>query len=175
MQADLYISLIWMCKECDIKMSLFLQLAGLNAAEQSGLIAFVLGAFLVVFLLVLVVYLYMAFALYAMAKKLSIENPWLAFIPIGNLVLMANMAEMHWWPILLLIGSLFPFIGFAFSIAFIVFWVMWWLKIIPKLGKPDWWVVLLFVPIVNFVIYGILAWGDSGGVTPIRKVNKKKK
>ncbi len=54
------------------------------------------------FLFALIAYIYQSLTLYYIAKKTKTENEWLAWIPIGNLVLMAKIAKMHWWPVLLL-------------------------------------------------------------------------
>jgi hypothetical protein len=64
------------------------------------------------------VYLYVAFALMTLAKKMKIERPWLAFIPVANLYLMSRMAKMHWWPVLLVIGTLFSSVSEFFWIRF---------------------------------------------------------
>jgi hypothetical protein len=37
--------------------------------------------------------------------------------------------------------------------------ILWW-KISEARGKPGWWGLLLMVPVVNFIIPGILAFKD---------------
>ena len=39
--------------------------------------------------------------------------------------------------------------------------IWWWIKIAEARGRPGWWGVLIVIPLVNFVIIGILAWGSS--------------
>ncbi len=58
---------------------------------------------------------------------------------------------------------------FIFMIALVVFMIASLWKIFTKAGKPGWWLILMFIPIVNLVI-GILAlaglaanFGKSGG------------
>ena len=118
---------------------------------------------IVIFLIVM--HIYVGFALYTIAKKTKTKNGWMAFIPFANFVLMANMVKMHWWPVLLLIGALIPFLGWGFSIAFMVFFYIWMWKICEIRKKPGWWVLLQLIPIFGFVwtfiVWGILAWSDK--------------
>jgi hypothetical protein len=39
--------------------------------------------------------------------------------------------------------------------------VVWNWKIFEALKKPGWWAILLIVPIVNYVIMGIVAWSKK--------------
>ena len=79
-----------------------------------------------------------------------VENPWLAFIPIGNVVLMTQIGKVHRATIFLvfvpIIGWIIPF--------------YWWWKIAEARNKPGWYSLLMIIPIVNFVVIGILAWMD---------------
>jgi hypothetical protein len=59
----------------------------------------------------LVLYVFFAYCLFALAKKMNVANAWFAFIPLLNIYLMVTMA-----------------------------------------GKPGWWVILFFIPIVDVVI-----------------------
>ena len=110
-----------------------------------------LGAFILVFLIIaLVFYVFHALALQAIAQKTHTENPWLAWIPIANLVLMLNIAKKPiWWIILCFV----PLVN-------IVIIVMIWMAIAEARGKPNWWGILMIVPVVGFVALGYLAWGD---------------
>lgn len=135
------------------------------AMFAGGIIAFLM-AFLVIFLVIMIIiYVFMGLALMAVAKRTNTENAWLAWVPIGNIVLMAKIAKMHWWPVLLLIGALIPYIGILFSLAFMVFSIIWQWKICEARNKPGWWALLLVIPLVNivwmFVMWGILAWGKD--------------
>ncbi len=118
-----------------------------------------MAAFAIAFLVIgIILYVYLALALMAMAKKTGTPNGWLGFIPIANIYLMTAIAGIPWW---WLIVSFLPFVGII-----AVVYILW--KIAERLGKPGWWGILIVViPIVNLVLIGILAWGPA-------KVAKKK-
>jgi hypothetical protein len=110
-----------------------------------------LGAFMFVFLLFfLAIYVYMALALSTIAKKTNTENPWMAWIPIANIVLMLNIAKKPiWWILLCLI-----------PVVSIVILIIVWMAIAEARGKPNWWGILLIVPVVGLIVPGYLAWAD---------------
>ena len=110
-----------------------------------------LGAFMMVYLVCLLAgYVYFALALQTIAKKTNTENPWLAWIPIVNIILMCNIAKKPvWWIILCLI----PFVN-------IVIFIILWMGIAEARNKPNWWGILLIVPVVNLIVPGYLAWSD---------------
>jgi len=99
------------------------------------------------------------------AQRLNIENAWLAWIPIANIYLMSQMAGMHWWPILLLIASFIPFIGFLATIALAIFSLVWFWKICEHRNRPGWWALLILIPLFNIIwliiVWAILAWGKD--------------
>ena len=101
-------------------------------------------------LLSLAVYAYVAFCLYTIAKKTNTENPWLAWIPVANIVLACQIAGKPWWWVF------FFFIPIA-NIVFAIL-VMW--KIAEARNKPGWLGILMIVPIANLVIVGIIAFAD---------------
>ena len=103
-------------------------------------------------LFVIVVYAYMAYAIYTIAKKTNTENPWMAWIPILQYWLLVKMARKHWgW----FIAMLIPFVNI---IALIVVWM----KIAEERRRPNWWGALIIVPLVNFVIpVGMLAFTEA--------------
>ena len=101
-------------------------------------------------LLSLAIYAYVAFCLYTIAKKTNTENPWLAWIPIANIVLACQIAGKPWWWVF------FFFIPIA-NVVFAIL-VMW--KIAEVRNKPGWLGILMIVPIANLVILGILAFAD---------------
>ncbi len=38
----------------------------------------------------------------------------------------------------------------------------WWWKIAEVRNRPGWWgILIIFVPIVNLVLMGMLAWSDK--------------
>ena len=124
-----------------------------------------LGALVGVLIFVgLLFYVYMALALMAVAKRLKDPQPWLAWIPVGNLVLMARLAKMHWWPVLLMIGMFIPFVNFVAMIALIIFVFIWQWKICEACEHPGWWPILQLVPFIggiwSLIMWGILAWRE---------------
>ena len=123
----------------------------------SGGVLALFGAFFAVFLIVgLALYIYCALALMYVAKKRNVKNGWFAFIPILNVYLMTQVADLPaWWTLVVLLPIIPLLGGLAMMAAMIYFW---WL-IAEKLHKPGWWGILMIVPIVNLVILGILAWG----------------
>ncbi len=110
-----------------------------------------LGGFLVVLVVFLVAaYVYSALALQTIARKTNTENPWLAWIPVANLVLMVMIAKKPiWWFLLCLV----PLVN-------IVMLVLIWMGIAEARGKPNWWGILTIVPVVNIIVPGYLAWAD---------------
>ena len=107
-------------------------------------------AFLFMFVVFAVFYVYGALAVQTIAKKTNTENGWMAWVPIANLFLMANIAKKPvWWGVLCLV----PFVG-------IVFIILIWMGIAEAVKKPNWWGILLIVPVVNLIVPGYLAWAD---------------
>lgn len=115
------------------------------------------------FLVILVVYAYFAFTLMKTAQRLNVDNAWLAWIPIGNLVLLANMAKMHWWPVLLILIAWIPIIGWIGGIVLMVYGLIWVWKVCEARKRPGWWSLLVLIPFIGgiwaFIMWGILAWG----------------
>ncbi len=101
-------------------------------------------------LLSLVVYAYVAFCLYTIAKKTNTENPWLAWIPVANIILACQIAGKPWWWVFF----------FFIPIANIVFAILVVWKIAEARNKPGWLGILMIVPIANLVIVGIIAFAD---------------
>lgn len=127
--------------------------------EYLGFLIPVMGALSGMFLLIFfVLYVYLAFALMTIAKKTKTANAWLAWIPIANLYLMTQIAGVPWWTFLIAIAAGFvPFIG-GFVMSALVIW--WWWKIAEARKKPGWISLLLLLPIVNFIVIGVIAWSD---------------
>ena len=121
------------------------------AQENNHVPAAFLGGFLLIFcIFFLVMYVYHALALQTIATKTNTENPWFAWIPIANLILMLNIAKKPiWWILLFLI----PLVNIAIIIIV-------WMGIAEARNKPNWWGILLIVPGVNLIVPGYLAWSD---------------
>jgi hypothetical protein len=93
-------------------------------------------------------YVYMALALQTIATKTGTANEWLAWIPIANLFLMLSVAKKP------------MFILFLIPLVNLVMAIMVWMAVAEARGKPNWWGILMIVPLVNLVVPGYLAWAD---------------
>jgi hypothetical protein len=150
--------------------------------QENGLAARAafLGAFFVVLLILgIACYVYLALCLQTIAKKTHTPNGWLAWIPIGNFVLMINIARKPmWWmaPFLVpfaapvaapLVGKVWWVVLGALSILDLVLSVMLWMAIAKARNKPGWWGILILVPLVGLVVPGYLAFsGDVARTSP---------
>lgn len=95
-------------------------------------------------------YLIFAVPLYVIATRTDTANPWMAFVPILNIVLMLDIAGMDWWYIF---PMAIPCVGFA-----ILIWV-WW-EICEARGKPGALSLLLLVPIADVIMPFYVAFVD---------------
>jgi hypothetical protein len=121
------------------------------AQENNRVPAVFMGGFLLIFcVFFLVFYVYHAWALQTIATKTNTENPWFAWIPILNIILMLNIAKKPIWWILL----------FLIPLANIVIAIIVWMGIAEARNKPNWWGFLMIVPPVNLIVPGYLAWSD---------------
>jgi len=97
--------------------------------------------------------LYACFAviLTVLAHKTRTPNAWLAWVPIGNFVLMCHIAgRPGWWLILLLI----PIVN-LFAVAMV------WAGIAKAVGKPGWVGGLVIVPLIGPIVPLYLAVAGS--------------
>ena len=102
-----------------------------------------------VWIVMLAMYIILAFPVYTMAQKVGSKNPWFAFIPILNYIAWAEIAGKElWWGILMLI----PCVN-------IVVLVILWMGIAERMGKPNWLGVLMIIPIANLIVPFYLAYG----------------
>jgi hypothetical protein len=110
-----------------------------------------LGSFLVFILIFAAAgYIYFALAIQTIAQKTNTENPWLAWIPIVNIILLLNIAKKPiWW-----------FLLFLIPLANIVITVIVWMGVAEARNKPNWWGIMTLVPLIGFVVPGYLAWSD---------------
>ena len=149
---------------------MFLQTAGMNAGDMgvfAGLVTLGIGFMVVWFVVLLALYVYMSFAYMMIARKNNQSNPGLAWIPfVGPYLIAYKASKMHWWPWLLLIGFIIPFVSAIAGLAFGVFAVIWNWKMFEAIGRPGWWAIFMIIPLLNivyFVFIGIAAWGNSSG------------
>jgi hypothetical protein len=93
---------------------------------------------------------YWALTTQIIARKTNTENGWMAWIPIANLILWANIARKpFWWGLLCIV----PVVG-------LVFMALVWMAIAETRKKPNWWGILSVVPVVGLVVPGYLAWSS---------------
>jgi len=124
----------------------------LGAGILGGFMA-TLGAFAI--LLTLGVYIFVAFALMAIARKTKTKNAWMAWIPIANFYLVTQMAKMNGLWTLILLAWFVPAIG-GLIVMGVGIWMFW--RIAERIKMPGWTSLLLIVPIVNLIVLGIYAW-----------------
>ena len=129
-------------------------------------------------ILPIVFYLFFSFMLFLIAQKTNTSLPWLAFIPIANIVLMLNIAgKPLWWLLLFLlpvasvplglVGNLDPTGGIIVMVLTLI------LVLIPVVvmfsvcmgisrarGKSAVWGVLLFLPCANLIALAYLGLSD---------------
>ncbi len=104
-------------------------------------------------------YIYSSVTLMTIAKKLSYENAWFAWIPILNIVLLLKMGDMN--PLLVLL-ILIPGLG---GLAIAIISIIALMNICEKRGYEKLLGLLAIVPIANLVLLGILAWGKKKEIT----------
>lgn len=136
--------------------------------SPAGLLA-IFSAFVIPALIIaLVLYVYTSWTLMVIAQKTNTPNAWLAWIPIGNLYLMTQIAQVPWWTFLLIFLSWIPIIGSLGLMALVIWW--WW-KIAERRNRPGWWGLLIgLVPLVNLVMMGMLAWTEADQSAPAKPV-----
>ena len=118
--------------------------------HRAAAIAAASGLFLFFWVFLLALYVYTALAVQTIAQKTNTENPWLAWIPIINIILLLNIAKKPiWWIILCLI----PLVN-------IIIFIIVWMAVAEARNKPNWWGILLIVPVVGLIVPGYLAWSD---------------
>ena len=128
--------------------TMLIQPEAVGAAAGAAFMAIIMGMLFVW----VIAYLFGCFCVAYMAKKMGMSF-WTSFImaivPIANLILLAQMANKPiWWFILLLI-----------PIVNIVIFIIIWMAISERLGKPGWWGIIIgLVPLVNFVFFLILTF-----------------
>lgn len=133
--------------------------------ETAALAGIFVGLIISAIIVGFITYVYTALTMMFTAQRLKIENPWLAWIPVANLVLMSKMAKMHWWPVLLSITLFIPFVNLLAAVALSVFYIIWLWKICEFRKREGWWAILILIPffgiIWQYIVWGILAWSKE--------------
>lgn len=146
--------------------SIFLQALAVDSGDAPPLVLLVamiaaLGIF-VFLVLLLAVYIYLSFAYSAIGRRAKVRSPGIAWFPfLGPLIIAYRSSRMHWWPWLLLIGMVIPFINIFANLAFFVVSIIWHWKMFESVKRPGWWAILNVIPIVNFIVIGMAAWGKT--------------
>lgn len=97
----------------------------------------------------LVVYLYTAYCLREIARKQAYKRPWFAWVPILDVYMVCKLVGKG---VFLTILCLLPFID-------VIFLAILYVKLARLVHRNRWYGLLLFVPIVNFVVLWDLAFG----------------
>jgi Tfp pilus assembly protein PilF len=154
------------------------EIPGLGEIPVGMLTGIMTGMGILGAILPIVLYLFLSFMLFLIAKKTNTGLPWLAFIPIAQLVLALNIAgKPLWWLLLFLapvasaplglVRDLDPTDGIIVMILTLI------LVLIPVVvtfsicvgiararGKSPVWGVLLFLPCVNLIALAYLGLSD---------------
>ncbi len=107
-------------------------------------------------LIYLLVYAYASFCVFRIAAKLGMENPWLAFVPVLNLILLCAMIDRPLW---YAVFFFIPLVGFIWGIIV-------WMRIAEQLGRPALWGAFTILPLVNLLVLFYLAFTDARGGEP---------
>ncbi len=97
-------------------------------------------------------YLIEVIPFFFIARKCGHEYAWLAFVPIANLWLLCDMADLEPW---FLVALLVPGVDIVFMA------VIWW-KITENTNKPGWIGLLMLIPVVNLFVGYYIAFVDTG-------------
>ena len=101
--------------------------------------------------LAVALYIWSAFCLYLIARKIDMWGAWFAWVPVLNLILICRAADKpDWWVFLFLV----PLVN-------IVIYVDIWMTIAEECNRPPWVGVFMIIPGVNFIVLGILAFAQA--------------
>jgi len=128
------------------------------------------GVLVVLVILGILIYIWESLCLQFIAKRTDTPRGWLAWIPLANLFLMTGIARMPWyWALILCVffiggGSttgMGQWLTALFSIACAIVMIIILVKICKAVNRPGWWVILLFIPVVRWIILGIMAFSKK--------------
>lgn len=133
--------------------------------------ALLLGGAMVFFYVVVGLgsYVFLSLALMKIAQKMNYKSPWYAWVPILNMILLFELGDKN--PNLLWL-LLIPGIG-AFIVGIIEIIAI--MNICEKRGHDKMLGLLTLVPVANYILFGILAWGKENNIpvapeTPVATV-----
>jgi len=115
---------------------------------------------IVIFFLIL--YIYSAICLQAIAKKTGTENSWMAWIPVANLFLMCNIGYVRYIWLFLLLSGFVPLIGSVLGpICDLLLFGFIWYKIALARGKEGWIGAITVIPVVGLFAMSYLAFSKK--------------
>jgi hypothetical protein len=141
-----------------------LDLTSLQGGDfTTGILVALFLQFLFFFAIVAIgLWVYSSLALMAIAKKAKHPSPGLVWIPyVGPGLVTSKIANMPWWPVLLLAGFWIPIVGGLAVLTYFIFSIIWLWKTFEAIKKPGFWAVLQIIPIVGLVLLGIAAWSKK--------------
>ena len=132
--------------------------------KGTGAAIAVIMAFLgIIVIFSLILYIYSAICLQAIAKKTDTQYGWMAWIPIANIFLMCNIGGVSYKWLLPILLIFVPFINILGSLYSIFLTGYLWYMIAVARGKPGWIGILIFIPILGtFIVPGYLAFSKDG-------------
>ena len=151
---------------------------GMPGISPDMLISMMTGIGILGAIIPIILYLFTSFMLFFIARKTNTNLPWLAFIPIANLILMINIAGKPLkWLLLFLVPILAPFVGLlapmdptggilmgclmvVLILVPMVAWLFVSLGIARARGKSAVWGILLFLPCTNIIALAYLGLSD---------------
>lgn len=138
-----------------------------------------LTVLLIVLGVIAVIWAVFGWLLYRVGKRLDYRRGWLAWVPIANIWMIAELSgkenPIAWFGAVALLSissnlnslidseALSGIISLAASVGTVVIMVLLWSAIAERRGKPGWWGILWIVPIANIVILVLL--GNKGEET----------
>ncbi len=105
-----------------------------------------------VWVLYLLLYLLICGAYYSMFRKAGTAYAWLAFIPVANLWPLLWTLQRSAWHVLWL---LIPFVN-------VIVALIWQVQLLRAFGMSSWWVLLVFIPLLDLVYIGVLLYMGYG-------------
>ena len=96
------------------------------------------------------IYAFFAICLQTIAKKTDTENPWMAWVPVMNLILLLTVAKKPmWWIVLFLI-----------PVVNVVAAVLIMMSVAERREKPSWVGALVVIPLFGTLVIPYLAFSS---------------
>lgn len=134
----------------------------LSDKQAKALLAALGTFFIILFFVLIILYIYSAICLQAIAKKTGTENGWMAWIPIANLFLMCNIGRVRYIWLLLLLAVFIPVVGRTLSplCDLVLFGYLWYMVAVAR-GKQGWIGAITVLPVVGLFTMGYLAFSKD--------------